>query len=79
MASTETEIRDAIIDATVMKDGAEVTDYAECYLALAQDLHGTLPDGYTVEWGPRSAHNKRVIDQAPSAVWAAATSGNLTL
>jgi hypothetical protein len=76
------QVRDAIIDATIERDGAEVTDYAECYLALVQDVQGTLPDGYTIEWGPRSAHTRRVIAEAiqiDDSMWREATAGSLTL
>lgn len=77
--STMTDIEKAILDATVTKDGVEVTDYAECYLALAQDVDGTLPEGYVVEWGPCSQHNKRMVIEAPSEVWERAVAGNLSL
>lgn len=75
------EIHDAIIDATVIDTvtGEEVTDVSACYLALAQDLDGTLPREIRVEWGPCETHRKRVIREAPSEFWFAALDGKLVL
>jgi antitoxin component of RelBE/YafQ-DinJ toxin-antitoxin module len=81
MTKSETmdAIKSAIVDATVTIDGAEVDGYSECYVAMAQDVQGTLPDGVTVEWGPRSAYNKRIVNEAPPEVWERATRGELVL
>jgi hypothetical protein len=75
------EIHDAIIDATVTDTvtGDEVLDVSACYLALAQDLNGTLPEGLQVEWGPCATHRKRVINEAPAKFWFAALDGKLVL
>jgi hypothetical protein len=79
MTNIKNEIRDALIDATVTFNGVEVTDYSELYLALVQSLQDTLPDGYVVEWGPRSRHNKQLIENAPSELWERACAGDLEL
>lgn len=76
-----TEIRNAIIDATVtdIKTGEEIVDVSACYVALAQDLQGTLPEHVTVQWGPSATAHKQAVDQAPAWVWEAALEGKLVL
>ena len=80
-SSIATEIRNAIVDATVtdIKAGEEIVDVSACYVALAQDLQGTLPDHVTVTWGPSATARKQAVDQAPAWVWEAALEGKLVL
>lgn len=72
-------IQDAIEDAHVTIDGVATLNVSVIYMALAQDLDGTLPEGYKVEWGPCSQVNKAAVAQAPAWVWEAATRGDLVL
>ena len=79
--SIATEIRNAIVDATVtdIKTGEEVVDVSTCYVALAQDIDGTLPDHVTVQWGPSATRDKQAVSQAPAWIWEAALEGKLVL
>jgi hypothetical protein len=81
----ESEIHDAIIDATVTdtRTGNEVLDVSECYLALVEawrtdaetgEIVGT---GLTVEWGPCKTRRREAVENAPAWVWEAATRGKL--
>lgn len=80
MTITET-ICAAIIDCTVTdtRTGEEVTDVSACYVALAQDVQGTLDAPVTVEWGACAARDRQAVAQAPGWVWHAALAGHLEL
>lgn len=78
----EHELRDAIVDCTITdtSTGKEIDDVSECYLALAQQLDGTLNRaGLTIEWGPCETRRKQAVSQAPHWVWEAALDGRLCL
>jgi len=81
MSTIESSLRDAIVDATVTdaKTGEEIDDVSACYLALAQDVQGTLPDHITVSWGPSATRRRQDVSQAPGWVWEAALAGHLVL
>lgn len=69
----------AMLDARVFdtKTGEELDDANALYLALAQDLQGTLEEHITVDWGPCATRRKQDVSNAPAWVWEAALAGHL--
>lgn len=77
----ESSIRDAIVDATVTDTatGQEIDDVSACYVALVQDVQGTLDASISVEWGPCATRRRQDVSQAPGWIWDAAIAGHLVL